>query len=200
MEPSFRANSNQNNLMSQTSIWNRSWRILPWKPLHPGEGMLAWGLLFLCGAVAMLHFVMGFFFALPLAGVALIFLINGIQRAAAKDNSKPHAAAGIALLLVGFAALGATAFAGASLSYKLALETQMPQFAAKHYPPVTFSNFVLLCLASALPLVFLSPGLNLCTNWSARRQKIWKIIFVATPFVALVVHQFLAAAGGPLTA
>lgn len=185
--------------MSEQSIWTRSRRIFPWPPLLPGEGKLGWGLIFMCAAAALFHFVMGMFLAFPLVAAATILLVNGLGRARADDKPKSRAAAGMALMLIGVAAVSVATFAAASLSYKLAVQIHMPQFAAKNFQPVTLQNFALLFCTSALPLVLISSGLELCTNWSPRRQRNWMIIFAATPFAALIIHQILTIMGGPLT-
>ncbi len=172
-----------------------------WVLFKPGELPLTLSMAALMGTVVFTHFVMGWILALLTAPLALALLLLGIIRA--RDSSAPAGRqwAGIGLLLLGAVALFVVAYMAASLSGKLALHAQRPEFAARYFGPVPGVREWTLNMGSWLiPVLLIGPGLTLWTNWSPVRRLVWCVVILAIPPAVLWVHQNLAALGGPLTA
>ncbi|HAB19963.1 MAG TPA: hypothetical protein PLX89_03430 [Verrucomicrobiota bacterium] len=184
---------------SNNSIWVKSWRVLPWKKLQPGEGMLAWGLAFLAITLALTHFVMGFFLAVWPAPIALTLLALGVTRVVGGSSNSGRKAAGTALLLLGFFALAVVAYHACALSYKIALHALRPAYATQSLGG-SFSEWGRFLGSCLIPVLLIGPGLWLGTDWSRGRRVGWCVVVLLFPVMVLLVHQILAALGGPLTA
>lgn len=162
---------------------------------HPGEAKVACGLVFLALTMALFHFVMGLFLAVVPALFAGLCVTDGLAKA--RNSSAPTGRqwAGIALALLAMGTLVVVAFTAASLSYKLALHAQRPTS-----PVPSFGEWALNIGSWLIPAILMCPGLSLWTNWSPRRRLIWCILILTVPLATLLLHQFLASWGGPLTA
>lgn len=157
---------------------------------HPGEAMLAWGLVFLAETAAWRYAVMGNFISVPPATFAAVLLAFGVIRS--RNSSAPvgRQFAGFGLVLLGLGALGVAAFMGASLSLKLAFDVQ------RSTAPVPslweWARFVGICL---IPAMLMGPGMWFWTNWSSRRRLRWCVIVLAFPLGVLLLHRILVARG-----
>jgi hypothetical protein len=172
------------------SIWSKSWRILPWKQLHPGEAMLAWGFVFLLASFGVYPSVMTWFLALWTLPVAGVLLAIGYARSKNSSASVLRLSAGSGLLLLGLFALGMAAFFGTDLSYKLALHVQRP---TSQMPNLwEGARFAGSCL---IPVLLVGPGLRLWTDWSRGRCIGWCVVMLLFPVAAMLLHRTLAAIG-----
>jgi len=179
----------------ETSVWSKSWRLLPWKKLNAGEGMLAWGFVFLLASFGVFPSVMVWMLALwtlPLAGVLLAI---GHVRSRNSSASALRRSAGSGLLLLGLAVLGVAALFGTSLSYKLSInsynlahQSQRPLVPAPEL--WEWARFLGSCLISVL---LIGPGMRFWTNWSPRRRLVWCVIILLFPVAALIFHRTLVA-------
>jgi len=160
------------------------------RPLHSGEAVLAFGLVFLAVTVAARHAVMGNFLVMLPAPFAAALLAIGIIRT--RDSSAPAGRqyAGFGLLLGGLGVLGVAAFLAASLSVKLALHVHRP------IVPVPslweWTRFVGVCL---IPALLIGPGLAFWTNWSSGRRIGWCVVILLFPSAMLILHRTLVAIG-----
>ncbi len=171
-------------------LWSKSWRILPWKKLHPGEGMLAWGFVFLLASLAVYPSVMTYFLALWTLPVAGVLLAAGYFRSKNRSASALRLSAGSGLLLLGLFALGMAAFFGTNLSYKLALHVQRP---TSQMPNLwEWARFVFCC---PIPALLIGPGIRLWTDWSRGRRIGWCVVMLLFPVAALLLHRTLVAVG-----
>lgn len=172
------------------SIWSKSWRILPWKKLHPGEGMLAWGFVFLLASFGIYPSVMTWFLALWTLPIAGVLLAIGYFRSKDRSASALRLSAGSGLLLLGLFALGVAAFFGTDLSYKLAFHVQRP---TSQVPNLWVgARFAGSCLFSVL---LIGSGIRLWTDWSRGRRIGWCVVILLFPVAAMLLHRTLAAIG-----
>ena len=157
---------------------------------HPGEALLAWGLIFLAVTAAVRYAVMGNFLVVLPALVAAVLLALGVLRA--RDSSTPvgRQFAGFGLLLLGLGTLGVAAFMGASLSAKLAFHVRRPTA-----PIPSLWEWAWLIGSGLIATLLMGPGMWFWTNWSSRRRLGWCVIFVALPLAALLLHRILLARG-----
>ena len=179
------------------SLWSKSWRLLPWKKLHPGEGMLAWGFVFLLASFGVYPSVMTWFLALwtlPLAGV---LLATGYARSRNSSASALRLSAGSGLLILGVFALGVAAFFGTDLSCKLALPAY--NLAHQNQRPIEsgpelweWARFAGSCL---IPVLLIGTGIRLWTDLSRGRRIGWCVVMLLFPVAALLLHRTLVAVG-----
>jgi len=183
------------------SIWSKSWRILPWEKLQPGEASLAWGLAFLAVTVAFTHFVMVWMLAVFTLPLAVLLLVMGVVKSRDSAASSGQKAKRFGLLFLGIAALWLVAYLAVALSYKLAIHVQAPEFAVKNYGPLPgFLAWALHLGSWLIPAWLMSAGLSFWTNWPPRRRRVWLGIILLVPMASFLLHRFLAHLGGPLTA
>lgn len=154
-----------------SGIWTKSWRVLPWERLHPGEAMVAWGFVFLLASFGVFPSVMTWMLVLLTLPIGGVLLAIGHVRSRNRSASALRQSAGSGLLLLGLFALGVAAFLGTDLSYKLAL----PAYNLAHLIHRPFeqgpgaaewARFVFSCLISVL---LIGPGIRLWTDWSRDR-------------------------------
>jgi hypothetical protein len=181
-------------------IWSKSWRIFPWMEFNPGETTLGWGLAFLAVNVALNYFVMGWLLAALMSPLTILLLVGGISksRLPGRLTGRQWVAAG--LWLLGIFTLSLSAYTSASLSYQLAMESKSQAYSAKNLTGFGFVTLAWCGVGSFFSVRFLSSALSFWTHWPPTRIRTWRRIFLAFPFITLLIHQFLAALGGPLTA
>lgn len=165
--------------------WSKSRRIF-----HPGEAMLAWGLVFLAVTAAARYAVMGNFLIVLPAPFAAVLLACGVIRS--RNSSAPvgRQFAGFGLVLLGLGALGVAAFMGASLSAKLAFHVHRPTV-----PVPSLSEWMRFFVICPIPALLIGGGLSFWTNWSSRRRLRWCVIVLAFPLATLLLHRILVARG-----
>jgi len=173
-------------------IGSKSWRIF-----HPGEAMLAWGLVFLVTSFGVFPSVMTYFLALWTLPPASLLLVVGVVRARNNSASGIRQFAGFGLLLLGLVALSAAALVGTYLSYQLALPSynlaHQIQRPGEPVPGVwDWARFVGTCL---IPVVLIGPGLRLWTDWARSRRVGWCAVILLFPLTALLLHRTFVAIG-----
>jgi len=157
-----------------------------WWMLRTGEAMMAWGLALLLVSFAVFLSVMTWMLALMILPLAGVLLVIGVVRARNSLASGLRLCSGFGLLLLGFMALGVAAFLGTLLSAKAGGHT--PQSIS----PTELARFAGSCV---VPVLLISPGLRLWTDWTRGRLIGWCVLILAFPFAALVLHGFLVAIG-----
>ena len=163
--------------------------------LQKGEASLASGTFCFVFAIALTHFVMGFFLAFVPAIFAMLFLVAGAARARNSPASAGAQSAGGLLLLIALCIITVIGFRACALSYQEALHAIRPSA-----PPPGIENWAIAVLTWFIPVIFVAPGLKWWTCWSRRRRCFWCVVAFLVPAGIVIVHQVLAANGGPLSA
>ncbi len=162
--------------------------------LPKGEIFLTFGLVAFVFALALTHFVMGFFLAVIPGALALIFLSAGFLRARNRADIGDKRAVGMLLLFAGFCVLVVVSFYAAGLSYREAFASLRPNF-----PPPSAGEWGGTILSWFLSVAFVAPGLACWTNWRPQRRLFWCIIAFLIPASVFLMHQGLVKMGWSIT-
>jgi hypothetical protein len=157
---------------------------------HPGEAMLAWGLVFLAVTAAVRYAVMGHFLIVLPSPFAAVLLAFGVIRSRNRSATVGRQFAGFGLVLLGLGALGVAAFMGASLSGQLAFHAHRPTA-----PVPNLWDWAWFAGSCLIPALLMGPGICFWTNWSSRRRFRWCVILLAFPLATLLLHRILVARG-----
>jgi hypothetical protein len=179
----------------ETSVWSKSWRLLPWRKLNAGEGMLAWGFVFLLVSFVVFPSVMVWMLAVDAPAGRRV--IGNRSRPLQEHLSVPLGSLPAPALRLGLAVLGVAALFGTGLSYKLSINAY--NLAHQSQRPLVptpelweWARFLGSCLISVL---LIGPGMRFWTNWSPRRRLVWCVIILLFPIAALIMHRTLVAIG-----
>ena len=173
----------------------KPWKIFPWIEFRPEETTLAWGLIFLAVTAALFHFVMCWLRAPLTVPLTILLLVRGISQSRRPGSLTSRQCSGVGLLFLGMLSLSVAAFAAASLSWQLAVPSKSQNLAVFGFGKFAWCAVSLLCST-----LLLTKELSFWTDWPPSRIRIWRRIILTFPFFTILIHQFIAALGGPLTA
>jgi hypothetical protein len=173
-----------------------------WKNVDclPGDGILkngsqicfALGLAVLSLATAVCQFVIWGLLAWPLVLVALTLLVIGIIGVKGTEKqsvSRRRQVVGLALLVVGVAALLVVAWETSLMAYEAAKHWERPS-----QPALAIGSWVLVATEWMLPAAFIALGFWRWTGWSFSRCLCWAIavLFVCPAALLLfgVLHMY----------